>query len=343
VQVDVISPTLGRPDKHEGLYRSFDQQTLKDKRLFVLDESIEPSEFFGRLRDRRVRYVHKPNSKLSGVGQGGIGRARNELVRMTRAPIIAHADDDDWYHPEYLQTMIGALGQDQLVKLSVWNALLEDGSVWQWDTRQLGGQHFAIEAGMVESVEVSAKDADSRMVDWMLWGYGFSFVYRRHLWEMCEFPEQGTEDYPWVKSLRGMGARLRHFASGAHLCLHLVHDRSPSAIFPQRRIAGLAWQELAESKSLRLKPGMTYRVLAMLKDKHQMKQLASRCATWGLQLLEARDQVSPGDYGTSEPPKGYRLVLLIGKTLRSSDVPWRMPAPLSVLDKSEIVRAWTGS
>ena len=128
--VDFVTPTLGRADVHPQLHACFDSQTIKQKRLFVLDESPQPSRFFGRLRDTRVTYVHAPNKKITGAGQGGIARARNRLMRMTSAPITAHMDDDDHYAPEYAETMLGRLRGYDVAKLVKWHMLHEHDPVY---------------------------------------------------------------------------------------------------------------------------------------------------------------------------------------------------------------------
>lgn len=138
--VACVCPTMGRPELHADLYRTFASQDYPNKQLYVLDEGPVRSAFFGALNDGRVRYVHAPAARGDVTR---IGTARNKLMAMVgQTPLIAHVDDDDAYAPEYLSTMIGRLLQERgdVAKLSVFNNLHGD-QVYQWDVRQMGGKH----------------------------------------------------------------------------------------------------------------------------------------------------------------------------------------------------------
>jgi hypothetical protein len=353
---------MGRPERHEGLYRIFAGQTVADKTLHVLDEGDAPSPFFTSLEDRRVHYRHEPAPpRVEGVTT--IGRARNRLLEglSPAESIVAHFDDDDYYAPGYLAVMVARLdaGHD-LVKLAVWNALLEhDGTIWQWDTRAMGGDHFVLTGSDAPVRSTVPAGGDSMTADWTLWGYGFSYVYRRALWDAVPFPAEGTEDYPWVDECRRRGARLGLVADGAELCLHTVHPKSESAIFPQRRLAGETGSgprarmtrtmlgavatsyKLPVGQPIRVAPGATYHVIASVKNKHSMKSLAVKMGAWGVKLVGARDQVDARELGVPPAPPGYRLVQVMATATRAGTMPWSVPSPLSVLDGSTVVVAWT--
>jgi len=351
--VDFVTPTLGRSDTHEQLHGCFAAQTIAKKRLFVLDESSEPSPFFRKLRDSRVNYVHAPNRKITSAGQGGIAAARNRLLRMTSAPVIAHFDDDDWYAPSWAEEMLSRLAKSDLAKSVVWNMRLEsDGSIWQWDTRDFSGKVWAIKGGEPPTqIEVQG-DLDpqikSDMQDAWLVGFGFSYVYRRGLWERFPFPEhEKTEDIPWIRRARRQGARLKFVSDVAHLCLHTVHPRSESVNFPQRRLTRLTgqlpsneWNPLPSGQPVKAAAGKTIAVLACLKKKHDLKSIFQRCSYWKVSVLEARDDIAPKEFGVRPAPDGYRLVYIVGAIGQSGSIPWGVPAPLSVFDKSTIVKAW---
>ena len=350
VAADFISPTLGRSDVHEQLYECFDAQTLPKKRLFVLDESSAPSPFFAGLRDRRVTYVHDPGT-VAKPGQGGIARARNRLLRMTSAPIIFHADDDDVYEPEWAETMADRLlskGAD-LAKLTRWRMWLSgDGSIWEWDTADFRGRVWAIKGtDTPEQVDVDESIdpqilADMR--DAYLIGFGFSYCYLRSLWERFPFDEtEQTEDIPWVRACRAGGAKIELISDLPHLALHTVHDRSESVNFPQRRMAGAptaGFVELPRGKEIPVTPGATFEVLASLKKKHSLQSVARRASRWGVTVTQAKDNVVPAEYGVTPARDGYRLVALTAKATKPGKLPWAVPSPLNVFDKSSVVRAW---
>ena len=246
MRISVLCPTYGRPERHEQLHRVFAHQTWPDKDLWILDDSPERSPFFEQLRDPRVRYLHS-------AGRMRIGDKRNWLLACCRGDVIAHFDDDDWYAKDYLTTMLGALQEQHLdfVKLSVWNALSEfDGSFWQADTEKLVAKHFIVSSDKPPE-ESRLSDADmaglsQETYDGNLWGYGFTYVYRRSVGE--RFPFLGVdfgEDFEFVKRVR-QAARIGHLANHADKVVHTMHAKNTAPrIFPQTRLdPGLIPEEL---------------------------------------------------------------------------------------------------
>jgi glycosyltransferase involved in cell wall biosynthesis len=237
VRVSVLCPTFGRPERHEQLHRVFDRQLWQDRDLWILDDSPEPSTFFRELHDRRVHYMHS-------AGRMTIGAKRNWLLACCRGDVIAHFDDDDWYAPTYLTTMVGALQEQKLdfVKLSIWNALSErDGSFWQVDTQKLLPNHFVVSSDKSPE-ETRISDADmaalpQEVYDGNLWGYGFSYVYRRAVGEA--FPFLGVdfgEDFEFVKRVR-TAFRIGHLPDHADKVVHTMHPKNTATrIFPQTRL-----------------------------------------------------------------------------------------------------------
>ncbi len=231
-KVSIICPTYNRPERHENLYKAFLHQTYENKELLVLDDSPSPSPFFTNLDDPRVKYQN-----LSC--RATIGYKRNALIGMASGEIIAHFDDDDYYAPNYLSTMVGQLGPADLIKLSKWLAWREiDASFWEWDTRFIGLFHFVV-MGNEKSVlttdlkQTNANDLNSWM-DANLWGYGFSYVYRKSLWESCPFENiNGGEDYNFVCKARNLGKKISHIPDLGHIAVHTLHPGSTSRIFPQ--------------------------------------------------------------------------------------------------------------
>jgi glycosyltransferase involved in cell wall biosynthesis len=236
--VSVICPTFGRPERHKSLYDVFDSQDYPHKDLWLMDDSPEPSPFFAELgaRDRRVHYVHSS-------GRLTVGAKRNWLVNLSRGQVIAHFDDDDWYDPRYLASMVGALDEQKvdLVKLSVWRALCEtDGSFWQWDTQNPSGHSFVVtpssapQEQKIDDETMAKMPADLR--EKLLWGYGFSYVYRRALAMRCPFPSLDFgEDIDFILRAQSQG-RVAHLSDRATLVVHTIHKQNLSRIFPQERL-----------------------------------------------------------------------------------------------------------
>lgn len=250
IRVSVLCPTYGRPERHEQLHRVFADQTWPDKDLWLLDDSPEPSPFFRQLQDRRVHYLHS-------AGRMPIGAKRNWLLACSRGDVIAHFDDDDWYAPDFLTTMVTALQEQKLdfVKLSVWNALAEhDGSFWQVDTQNLVAKHFVVSSDKPpEAATIS--DTDMAMLpqevhDGNLWGYGFSYVYRRAVGERFAFlGVDFGEDFEFVKRVRS-AFRIGHLPDHPDKVVHTMHAKNTATrIFPQTRLDASRIPEPLRSES----------------------------------------------------------------------------------------------
>jgi hypothetical protein len=365
--VAFVTPTMNRPERHQSLYETFRMQTVPRKRLYVLDESRTPSPFFSKLRDRDVVYVQpRMPPRVGGVTR--IGAARNLLNSLTREDVIAHVDDDDLLHPTYGEVMLERLGDADLCKLDVWRALHEPtGVVFEWDTRKMGGWHFAIKGERVERAQVKPGDVPEGFVDAFRVGYGWSYVYPRRTWESTPFPNEGTEDIPWVRELRDKGKRIVFVSDAPHLALHTIHvdpnhPQGGSPHFPQRKVgtagepdSGLreevvgrmigamqAMQELPSGQDIRIVPGTTYNVLAKVAKSHSLKAIVARAAGWGVNVKEALDNVAP-PAGVETPPSGYRLVRVTATATKPAVMPWKIPSLLSFGDETSVVRAWVGA
>lgn len=234
-KVSVICPTYDREERHQRLYEAFAHQTYENKELLVLDDSPRPSDFLARLSVRGIRYFYS-SLRMS------IGAKRNELISRASGELIAHFDDDDYYAPDYLSSMVAALdsSQAEFIKQSRWWAWREsDGSLWEWDTRSAAENHYVVSARGVtfDQYKFSTESAKEAFRDSTLWGFGFSYVYLRQLWQQCRFEDVNFgEDYRFVCAVRASHHLLAHTADLPHLTLHTLHSQSSSKIFPQRRL-----------------------------------------------------------------------------------------------------------
>jgi hypothetical protein len=364
--VSATTPTLNRPETHQALYEGFAADRYPSKELVVLDESARPSPFFSALRDPRVRYVHEPGKPREG-GVTRIGAARNRLTALARGEIIQCRDDDDVYAPEFLTEMVQRLKDADLVKLAVWRCS-HGPYLFEWDTRKFGGQHWAIRGAERTLTWVDPKeggpDGGPAIADAFLVGFGWSYCFWKSLAERFPFPEEGTEDIPWVRTIRAAGAKIKLLEDCAHLALHTIHidpnhAQGGSPHFPQRllgaagarqlqdavrsRMLADMGRELPSGQAIRIEPGIVYTILASLKRSTSLKALASRADQWGVKIETARDDVPVAEFNTTEPAGDYRLVLVQGSSPVAITLPWKVPAPLNVFDKSSIVRAWTNA
>ena len=197
--ISVICPTLNRQHLHEQVYRIFDSQTHEHKDLWIMDDTGPDSPFFTQLRDPRVHYVNIAPWRVS------IGCKLNWMIERSKGSVIAHFDDDDWYAPNYLSSMLSHLVSTDadFVTLDRWNERRErDGRRW------LQKPH----------------------TDGAIWGYGFSYVYRRHVNRHLHHPDYPSSnwDYIFLLGLRRAGLKTELIRDGAGWVEHLLHDSNLS-------------------------------------------------------------------------------------------------------------------
>jgi glycosyltransferase involved in cell wall biosynthesis len=236
MKISVICSTYNRHDRHANVYAAFAHQTYEDRELLVVDDSPDgrPSPFFSNLNDSRVTYKNVTTHFT-------LGYKSNVLVDMATGEIIVHFDDDDYYAPTYLEKMAALLEHADFVKLSKWYAWREtDGSLWEWDTRVVEKSQFLVTSKKVHFYENFINDPKKiePFIDGTLWGFGFSFVYRKSLWKVNPFGSvynQGV-DYDFVLNARKKGKVLTHTPDLSNLALHTIHKQSMSYIYPQKKL-----------------------------------------------------------------------------------------------------------
>ena len=199
----------------------------KNFQWLILDDSPEPSTYFAGLSDPRVRYAHYTRGKLS------IGTKRNWLAGQARADVIAHFDDDDYYAPDYLKTMLGRLDHADITKLSGWFVYAAaTQSLGYWDTAHTLGLHFRFSQLPVAPIMLT--EENSKPFETHYAGYGFSYVYRKAVWQAAPFPDEDfNEDYGFITAAMAKGFRLDHFADTKGLCLHILRRDNSASCYPQ--------------------------------------------------------------------------------------------------------------
>jgi len=341
----IVVPTYNRADRHEALYETFASQSLVqqgDADMHVLDDSETPSPFFSSLSDSRVHYRHVPE-RMS------IGAKRNALAAGTSAEFCVQFDDDDRYCITYAERKVALMRETgaDLVKLSVWNAICErDGSVWQWDTRTIGPEHYAVTGvAAPEKVPTDAMtEVSPELLDSQLWGYGFSYTYRRNAWERAPFQDMNLgEDYVFIRGLREIGAKLVHTPDMPSSVLHALHPASTSVILPQRRLESATLgspMNPLPSGDVHVEPGVEYVIVALIKKTNALNDITIKAQSWGLDIMSVQDDVAT-PLGEKPAPDGYRYLIASFTATDSRKLPGLVPWPLSHLDKSRVVRAWS--
>jgi glycosyltransferase involved in cell wall biosynthesis len=230
MKVSVLTPTRNRESYIRNLYTYFKAQRYSDKELIILDDSPHPSLFFQNLNDPEVRYIH------SDTVENG-GQKRNRLIGQAGGEVLVHFDDDDYYAPHYIQTLVDHLGDADLVTLSGWfGYAARYDRFYYWDTRVLHHTHVRIHPYEGIRMEDLKTAVDDQFIHRNVWGFGFSYVFRKRVCSAVQFDETlhfGFEDYPFARAIIDQGFHVKSFPDEVGLVIHVNHLLNVSIVYPQ--------------------------------------------------------------------------------------------------------------
>jgi glycosyltransferase involved in cell wall biosynthesis len=224
MRVSIVTPTFGRPEVLPHLYHAFLSQDHPHCELLIADDSPQPCEAMQRIaaHDPRVRYFHTPARET-------IGAKRNFLIEQARGEVIVHFDDDDYYAPNYVSSMLRVLGAHDAAKLSAWfnySPRLSVLAYWDCQSEVKFGYSMAPQ-GALDLVNNAAHPGNT-------WGFGFSYIYRRRVWEAVRFDNRSFgEDYDFLTRAFQAGFTGKLHADTAGIVLHIIHTSNTSRAFPQ--------------------------------------------------------------------------------------------------------------
>lgn len=222
--VTIITPTRGREAFLPLAHACVQAQTYPNIQWVVFDDSPRPSPYLQPRAAKNLLYINAPD-------QFEVGEKRNLMIEHSHGEIIVHFDDDDYYAPHYVETLVNWLEEGaDFVKLSGWylysRPLRRFG---YWDTAA-GGPHFRWSRSGATFVEANTPPDDGNRL-----GYGFTYAYRRSLWQSAgPFPTVNTmEDLAFARAAAAVG-RIVTRPDQSGLALHILHDGSTSLCLPQQ-------------------------------------------------------------------------------------------------------------
>ena len=112
--VSVITPTYNRRRFIPYLIKCYKQQEYRADRMewIILDDGSDPvGDMFEGLDIPNVRYIYSPEKQT-------IGAKRNRLNNEARGDIIVAMDDDDYYPPERVSSVVKAFKQKPSYQLA---------------------------------------------------------------------------------------------------------------------------------------------------------------------------------------------------------------------------------
>ena len=227
--ISIITPTFNRHALLRAQYDIVCAQSCQDFEWLILDDGPQPSTWFQQLSDPRIRYTHLDDTPML------VSAKRNWLCERASAPVIAQFDDDDYYAPGYLDTMLARLGSSgaDITKLSAWFVYSAQlGRLGYWDTANTLGLHFTFGPELVLNAFFNQEAPDNMKNNYA--GYGFSYVFKKSMWQTAPFPHvKYNSDFGFVSAALSKGCRLDHFADTEGLCLHVLRRDNMSKSFPQ--------------------------------------------------------------------------------------------------------------
>jgi len=222
-------------------------QSVEDFEWLILDDSPEPSPYFLGLADPRVRYQHSA-TRLT------IGAKRNLLAEQAGAPVIAHFDDDDYYAPDYLKTMLEHLSRNgaDMVKLSAWYIYsLRHRQLGYWDTNITSGLAYRMAQDGVTPLMIS--EEDGKVLENNYAGYGNTYVYRKSVWREFRFPDLNfAEDQVFADAIIAGGCRFAHFHDTERLTLKIMREDGVSIAWPQWLLPNFLLTQLFPAPALEM-------------------------------------------------------------------------------------------
>lgn len=258
MKLSAITPTYGRQGLLPGLVRIFEAQTYPDKELLILDDSPQPCAAMQSLSKERpsIRYQHDAQ-RMS------LGAKRNRLVSEATGEIIVHFDDDEYYAPDYLSVVETELRSCDFFTLSAWYLYsVKDRFFGYWDTRVALHHHYAVSPNAELSVQSGGFLDDPGFLS-NVWGFGFSYAYRKDVFASARFSDMGFgEDYDFVRKLHQAQMRLRALPDTTGLVLHMIHQQNMSRVFPQYRLPEFHLREIFGDAPSELFPALSVAVQA---------------------------------------------------------------------------------
>ena len=172
-RVSCILATGSRREFTRQAIRCFLRQTLEDSELIVVDDGEEPAADLcdGLLR---VRYIRLNRPTL-------LGTKLNIGIRCARGQIIQKLDDDDYYHPGFLERATAELPSDA-----------RSGGISAWDC-------FLVLLAGIPQLRFSGHG----------WAAGGTLCFHKRLWEQTPFRDLPREVDGWfLRDHRTQVARI---------------------------------------------------------------------------------------------------------------------------------------
>lgn len=232
MKLSYIMPTANRRRFVARSISLWQRQTYEDRELCILDDGEDAIEDLVPKNDPRIRYERLSSRVV-------LGEKRNLLCEMSTGEVIAHWDDDDWYHPEYGVSLASVVVGDGLAGVLLGAALVPSGGA---DIAALSDICFFEErTGRIMRLLPSrpppppAVPRSRARHAARIEPLGSTLCYRREHWAEHPFQKIACgEDTKFYK--HPLNARVVGVAGFPYLSVAFTHDRNTSSrVFSGRR------------------------------------------------------------------------------------------------------------
>jgi glycosyltransferase involved in cell wall biosynthesis len=136
-RIEVIIRTKGtRRHLLRRALQSVADQTLSHVNVLIVHHGSNPDEFFSlEMTELQKLYPRLCLRSISLPESQALSRTITFAVEHSSAEFISFLDDDDWYHPEHLATLLQALSGQTAAVVAMSGAAVD----WEWD---LGGDRL---------------------------------------------------------------------------------------------------------------------------------------------------------------------------------------------------------
>ncbi|HEX4766235.1 MAG TPA: glycosyltransferase [Lichenihabitans sp.] len=239
--VSVITPTRNRASFLERAFTYFKNQRFRNIEWLILDDSYEKPQLSDGFSLPPVSYEYV-SRKLS------VGEKRNILIERAKGEIIVQFDDDDYYSPYYVSTIVSGMmdRKADLLNLRGWFLYdIRSRFFGYWDLARKEGAHYRCDQNGV-AVTMLTPANNGAFTD-NEFGYGFTYAFRKAVWREYNFKDVNwNEDGDFFRRAR-QSFRADGLYDTTGLCLHILHPGSTSCCFPQHHLPGFTFDKLFPS------------------------------------------------------------------------------------------------
>jgi glycosyltransferase involved in cell wall biosynthesis len=241
--VSVVVSAYNRPEMLSAALASLLAQSYKELEIIVQDDSPldDCQKVVEALSDPRIRYTrNKPALGTSANLRAG--------YRKCTGKYFCTLNDDDLYHPDYVQTMVDALESNAAYSVAFSDHYIvgEDGDV---DEKASDANSAAFGRDRLNKGSVPSPMEVALIIKSVP---GMLALFRREAMDLSDFPDEVSSGYDYWLSYLAVRAGNPIYYEPRRLAYYRVHSGSQTLSFvdPQKRLRSLRYSEYMQKRFL---------------------------------------------------------------------------------------------